>query len=57
MKKKKDRKSDKQIQLRGIPAAPGIAIGKAYVFGTEEALPPKRPISKEEIPASVLFHK
>jgi phosphotransferase system enzyme I (PtsI) len=57
VKKEKHPKSKKQIQLRGIPAAPGIAIGKAYVFGTEDALPPKRTISEEEIPAEIARFK
>jgi phosphotransferase system enzyme I (PtsI) len=54
--KEKDKKAPtakKMIQLRGIPAAPGIAIGKAHVFGTEEVLPPERDISESDIPAEV----
>ena len=41
-------KRSKQIQLRGIPAAPGIVIGRAYVFGSEELMPVERGISAEE---------
>ncbi|MGB2601706.1 MAG: phosphoenolpyruvate-utilizing N-terminal domain-containing protein, partial [Candidatus Omnitrophota bacterium] len=41
--------SKKQIQLKGIPAAPGIAIGKAHVFGTEDMMPQERKITESEI--------
>ncbi len=53
MTDKKDPKRKKQIQLRGIPAAPGIAIGKAFVLGTEEIMPPKRSIPASEIPSEI----
>ncbi|MGD2278807.1 MAG: phosphoenolpyruvate--protein phosphotransferase [Candidatus Omnitrophota bacterium] len=56
MKKKKTASkpaSRKQIQLRGIPAAPGIAIGKAYVYGAEELSPPVHSISEKEIPSEI----
>ncbi|MGB2961695.1 MAG: phosphoenolpyruvate--protein phosphotransferase [Candidatus Omnitrophota bacterium] len=43
----------KQMQLKGIPAAPGIAIGKAYVFGTEELSPPVHNISEKDIPTEI----
>ncbi|MBD3379980.1 MAG: phosphoenolpyruvate--protein phosphotransferase [Candidatus Omnitrophica bacterium] len=49
---KKPQKS-KQIQLKGIPAAPGIAIGRAYVYGTEDIIPVERTIDREEIPDEV----
>ena len=45
--------SKKQVQLKGIPAAPGIVIGKAYVFGTENLTPSERVISDDEIPREV----
>ncbi len=42
------------ITLRGIPAAPGVAIGKALLFDSEELLVPKRSITEEQIPGEVL---
>ena len=43
----------KQIQLKGIPAASGIVIGKAYVFGTEDIMPVKRHIAEKDIPLEI----
>lgn len=57
MKEKKPAPLKKQIQLRGIPAAPGIAIGKAHVFGTEEIVPPQHDITEAEIPAEITRFK
>jgi len=42
------------IVLRGIPAAPGVAIGRALLFDSEELLVPRRPITEEQIPYEVL---
>ena len=42
------------IVLRGIPAAPGVAIGKALLFDSEELLVPRRAITEEQIPGEVL---
>ncbi|MFC1480356.1 phosphoenolpyruvate--protein phosphotransferase [Candidatus Omnitrophota bacterium] len=53
MKEKKQHTSQKQIQLKGIPAAPGIVIGKAHVIGTETMLPKERRISEKELPFEV----
>ncbi|MBL7129963.1 MAG: phosphoenolpyruvate--protein phosphotransferase [Candidatus Omnitrophica bacterium] len=39
--------------LRGIPAAPGIKIGKAYLLGQEDYSVPKRTISEDQIPLEV----
>ena len=47
----------KQVQLKGIPAAPGIVIGKAYIFGTEELHTPERKITLEEIPVEIARFK
>lgn len=47
----------KQLQLRGIPAAPGIAIGKAHVFGTEEIVPHERDITEAEIMGEITRFK
>lgn len=41
------------IILRGIPAAPGVAIGKAVLFDSEELLIPKRAITEAEVSAEV----
>lgn len=53
MTEKKQSQSKKQIQLKGIPAAPGIVIGKAYVFGTEEISPASRNIAEKDIPSEI----
>lgn len=53
MADKKFSYSKKQIQIKGIPAAPGIVIGKAYVFGTEHLTPSEKVISENEIPQEV----
>jgi len=41
------------MTLRGVPAAPGIAIGKAYRFDHEEPLVPRRPITAKQVPEEV----
>jgi phosphotransferase system enzyme I (PtsI) len=41
------------IKLKGIAAAPGIAIGKALRIGKEEFNIPKQPISEEDIPYQI----
>ena len=41
------------IILKGIPAAPGVAIGKALLFDSEALHVPKRPITDEQIPYEV----
>ena len=51
--KKKYSAKQKQVQLRGIPAAPGIAIGKVHIFGTEDILPVSRNILSSEIPHEI----
>ncbi|MFC1548788.1 phosphoenolpyruvate--protein phosphotransferase [Candidatus Omnitrophota bacterium] len=57
MKEKKKFSSKKQIQLKGIPAAPGIAIGKAHVFGTEEMMPQERKVDEKDIPLEITRFK
>ncbi len=42
------------IVLKGIPAAPGIAMGKALFMDSEDLLVPRRTIGEEQIPAEVL---
>ena len=54
--KKKDNNTEpkkRQMQLKGIPAAPGIAIGKAHVFGTEDIVPTERKIPEDQIASEV----
>lgn len=44
----------KQRILKGIPAAPGITVGKAFLFDTQEmGQVLKKPILEEEIPVEV----
>lgn len=40
--------------LKGIPAAPGVAMGKALFFDSEEGALPKRPITADQVPYEVL---
>ncbi|MBU2635961.1 MAG: phosphoenolpyruvate--protein phosphotransferase, partial [Bacteroidetes bacterium] len=39
----------KEIIVRGIPAAPGIAIGPVYVYTKDTPLPVERPLKPEEV--------
>ncbi|MEW6008685.1 MAG: phosphoenolpyruvate--protein phosphotransferase [Candidatus Omnitrophota bacterium] len=43
----------KTIQLKGIPAAPGIAIGMVYLFGKPDLLLEKIPIDESKIPLEI----
>lgn len=43
------KEKEKEVMLRGIPAAPGIAIGRAFLFGREQYTIPRRPIKEEQI--------
>jgi phosphotransferase system enzyme I (PtsI) len=42
------------ISLKGIPAAPGVAMGKALFFDSEALAVPKRPITQDHISLEVL---
>ena len=42
------------ITLKGIPASPGVVIGNALLFDSEELLVPRRPITDEQIPHEML---
>jgi phosphotransferase system enzyme I (PtsI) len=42
-----------EIILKGIPAAPGIVIGKAYIFGREDLAVEKQPITEEQVPLEI----
>lgn len=41
------------IRLKGIPASPGIAIGKTLLFGSEEPIIKKLSIKETEIPQEI----
>ncbi|MBF0493633.1 MAG: phosphoenolpyruvate--protein phosphotransferase [Candidatus Omnitrophica bacterium] len=43
----------KQLQLKGIPAAPGIVIGKAFIFGGNDLVPIERKIADKDIPREI----
>ncbi len=51
MENKKSQK--KEIKVKGIPAAPGIAIGKVHLFGAEDLLPKERDITEAQIPDEI----
>ncbi len=42
-----------EIILKGIPAAPGIAIGPAYVFGYEDLSVESHPITEGQVPLEI----
>ncbi len=42
------------ISLKGIPAAPGVAMGSALFFDSEEPTAPRRAITEDQIPYEVL---
>ena len=41
------------ITLKGIPASPGICIGKAFLFDSQKVSVIKKKISKESIPKEI----
>jgi len=42
-------KREKMITLKGVPASPGVAIGKVYIYDQEEYIIPKYKIKPEQI--------
>ena len=42
-----------EIILKGIPAAPGIVVGQAYVFGREELNVEKSSITEDQVPLEI----
>jgi len=52
-KKKIQHKSTQEKILKGIPAAPGVAIGKAYILDREDFSVAKRKIEPEGIPDEI----
>jgi len=49
----KNKPSRKETIIKGIPAAPGIAIGKVHVFGAEDLLPREHSITEADIPQEI----
>ncbi len=43
----------KEIVLKGIPAAPGITIGKVFLFGREQYAIPRRNIRDEQVQSEI----
>lgn len=43
----------KELALRGIPAAPGIVSGKAFIFGREQHAIPRTSIKEDGIPSEI----
>ena len=39
--------------LKGVPAAPGIAIGSAYIVDKQDIVVPPRAILEKEIPIEI----
>jgi len=52
-KSENSEKESKEIILKGIPAAPGIAIGKAYPFHEEETLVPRKKAIKTHVETEI----
>jgi len=40
--------------LKGIPAAPGVAMGKAFFVDSGEVSVPRRSITSDQVPGEVL---
>ena len=47
----------KRILLKGIPAAPGLIVGKAFCLGSEDMQVQKRTISESQVPKEVTRFK
>ncbi|MGE0267730.1 MAG: phosphoenolpyruvate--protein phosphotransferase [Candidatus Omnitrophota bacterium] len=43
----------KEVVLKGIPAAPGIAIGRTFILDKQEFVVPPRSIMRQEIPVEI----
>ena len=50
---KEDKKKTTMRQVNGIPAAPGIAIGKVHILGVQDIVPISRDIPVAEIPSEI----
>ncbi|MFH0877270.1 MAG: phosphoenolpyruvate--protein phosphotransferase [Candidatus Omnitrophota bacterium] len=42
-----------ELIFKGIPAAPGIVIGKAYIFGKEDLDVEKHPVTEDQVPLEI----
>src|SRR6185503_15021351 len=42
-----------ELVLKGVPAAPGIAYGSAFILDKQEFIVPKRAIMEQEIPIEI----
>jgi phosphotransferase system enzyme I (PtsI) len=42
-----------ELILKGIPAAPGIVVGKAYIYGKEDFVVEKHPITEDQVPLEI----
>ena len=52
-KRENNKKESKEIILKGIPASPGVAIGKAYPFHEEESLVPRKKAIKKHVETEI----
>ncbi len=43
----------KETILKGIPASPGIVIGKAFLFGREQYAIPRRSVREDQVPDEI----
>lgn len=48
---------EKELTLRGIPAAPGIVTGKALLLDREQYVIPKRPIKEDQVANEIKHFK
>jgi phosphotransferase system enzyme I (PtsI) len=48
---------EKELALKGIPAAPGIVIGQVLLISREQYVVPKRPIKEEQVQTEIKHFK
>ena len=48
---------EKELTLKGIPAAPGIVIGKVLLLDREQYVIPRRPIKEDQIQTEIKHFK
>lgn len=56
-RQKRPKETTKEIILKGIPAAPGITIGKAYPLYDEEMVIPRKKIEKKHVESEIVRFK
>lgn len=44
---------NKEMVLKGIPASPGIAMGKAFLFGREQYAITRKPVKEDQVPGEI----